>query len=156
MTRSDLIAALAARFSHLTTKDAEIAVKEIQGEYGNGIACACLQSETSDENTRKRCADCSDESLSRALYLFVAASSRTCFRNSTDDATRKIASRSLHRRFYAVWARSGQPPFLLWMNFVFSVTFRAVNGQPGCRPSAPLLLTECTVENVLRFFVRPK
>lgn len=77
------------------------------GEYGNGTACACLQSETRDEDTGKRCADCSNESLSGALYLFAAAASRTCFRNSSDDATRKIASRSIPRRFYTVWARSG-------------------------------------------------
>ena len=55
-----------------------------------------------------RCADYSDESLSRALNLFVAASSRTCFRNSTEDATRKIASRSIPRRFYTVWAGSAR------------------------------------------------
>ena len=34
MTRSDLIAALASRFTHLTAKDAEIAVKEILDAIG--------------------------------------------------------------------------------------------------------------------------
>ena len=38
MTRSDLIAALAARFSHLTAKDAEIVVKEILHAIGNSLA----------------------------------------------------------------------------------------------------------------------
>ena len=38
MTRSDLIAALAARFTHLTAKDAEIAVKEILDAIGNSLA----------------------------------------------------------------------------------------------------------------------
>ena len=38
MTRSDLIAALAARFTHLTAKDAEIAVKEIFDAIGNSLA----------------------------------------------------------------------------------------------------------------------
>ena len=37
MTRSDLIAALASRFSHLTAKDAEIAVKEILDAIGNSL-----------------------------------------------------------------------------------------------------------------------
>jgi len=37
MTRSDLIAALAARFSHLTAKDTEIAVKEILDAIGNSL-----------------------------------------------------------------------------------------------------------------------
>ena len=37
MTRSDLIAALAARFSHLTAKDAEIAVKEILDAIGSSL-----------------------------------------------------------------------------------------------------------------------
>jgi len=37
MTRSDLIAALAARFSHLTAKDAEISVKEILDAIGNSL-----------------------------------------------------------------------------------------------------------------------
>ena len=40
MTRSDLIAALAARFIHLTAKDAEIAVKEILDAIGNSLAHA--------------------------------------------------------------------------------------------------------------------
>ena len=38
MTRSDLIAALASRFTHLTAKDAEIAVKEILDAIGNSLA----------------------------------------------------------------------------------------------------------------------
>ena len=38
MTRSDLIAALATRFTHLTAKDAEIAVKEILDAIGNALA----------------------------------------------------------------------------------------------------------------------
>ena len=38
MTRSDLIAALVARFTHLTAKDAEIAVKEILDAIGNSLA----------------------------------------------------------------------------------------------------------------------
>ena len=38
MTRSDLIAALASRFTHLTAKDAEIAVKEIIDAIGNSLA----------------------------------------------------------------------------------------------------------------------
>jgi len=38
MTRSDLIAALASRFTHLTAKDAEIAVKEILDAIGNALA----------------------------------------------------------------------------------------------------------------------
>jgi len=38
MTRSDLIAALAARFSYLTAKDAEIVVKEILDAIGNSLA----------------------------------------------------------------------------------------------------------------------
>ena len=38
MTRSDLIAALASRFSQLTAKDAEIAVKEILDAIGNSLA----------------------------------------------------------------------------------------------------------------------
>ena len=38
MTRSDLIAALAFRFSHLTAKDAEIAVKEILDAIGDSLA----------------------------------------------------------------------------------------------------------------------
>ena len=37
MTRSDLIAALASRFTHLTAKDAEIAVKEILDAIGNSL-----------------------------------------------------------------------------------------------------------------------
>ena len=37
MTRSDLITALASRFSHLTAKDAEIAVKEILDAIGNSL-----------------------------------------------------------------------------------------------------------------------
>ena len=37
MTRSDLIAALVARFTHLTAKDAEIAVKEILDAIGNSL-----------------------------------------------------------------------------------------------------------------------
>ena len=40
MTRSDLIAALASRFTHLTAKDAEIAVKEILDAIGNSLAHA--------------------------------------------------------------------------------------------------------------------
>ena len=38
MTRSDLIVALAARFTHLTAKDAEIAVKEILDAIGDALA----------------------------------------------------------------------------------------------------------------------
>ncbi len=38
MTRSDLIAALAYRFRHLTAKDAEVAVKEILGGIGAALA----------------------------------------------------------------------------------------------------------------------
>lgn len=38
MTRSDLIVALASRFTHLTAKDAEIAVKEILEAIGNSLA----------------------------------------------------------------------------------------------------------------------
>ena len=38
MTRSDLIVALASRFTHLTAKDAEIAVKEILEANGNSLA----------------------------------------------------------------------------------------------------------------------
>lgn len=38
MTRSDLIAALASRFTHLMAKDAEIAVKEILDAIGNSLA----------------------------------------------------------------------------------------------------------------------
>ena len=38
MTRSDLIAALASRFTHLTARDAEIAVKEILDAIGNSLA----------------------------------------------------------------------------------------------------------------------
>ncbi len=38
MTRSDLIAVLASRFSSLVTKDAEIAVKEILEAIGNTLA----------------------------------------------------------------------------------------------------------------------
>ena len=38
MTRSDLIAALASRFTHLTAKDAEIVVKEILDAIGNSLA----------------------------------------------------------------------------------------------------------------------
>ena len=38
MTRSDLIAALASRFTHLTAKDAEIAVKEILDAIGDSLA----------------------------------------------------------------------------------------------------------------------
>lgn len=38
MTRSDLIAALAARFHHLTPKDAEISVKEILDAIGHSLA----------------------------------------------------------------------------------------------------------------------
>ena len=37
MTRSDLITALASRFSHLTAKDAEIAVKEILDAIGTSL-----------------------------------------------------------------------------------------------------------------------
>ena len=38
MTRSDLIAALACRFPHLTTADAELVVKEILGGIGAALA----------------------------------------------------------------------------------------------------------------------
>ena len=38
MTRSDLIAALAARFQSLTAKDAEVAVKEILDAIGHSLA----------------------------------------------------------------------------------------------------------------------
>lgn len=38
MTRSDLIAALASRFAHLTAKDAEIAVKEILDAIRDSLA----------------------------------------------------------------------------------------------------------------------
>ena len=38
MTRSDLIASLASRFTHLTAKDAEIAVKEILDAIGHSLA----------------------------------------------------------------------------------------------------------------------
>ncbi len=38
MTRSDLIAALAHRFTHLTATDAEIAVKEILDAIGDSLA----------------------------------------------------------------------------------------------------------------------
>ena len=38
MTRSDLIASLASRFTHLTAKDAEIAVKEILDAIGNSLS----------------------------------------------------------------------------------------------------------------------
>lgn len=38
MTRSDLIAALASRFTHLTAKDAEISVKEILDAIGDSLA----------------------------------------------------------------------------------------------------------------------
>ena len=38
MTRSDLIAALAYRFRHLTAKGAEVAVKEILGGIGAALA----------------------------------------------------------------------------------------------------------------------
>ena len=38
MTRSDLIAALACRFPHLTTADAELVVKEIIGAIGAALA----------------------------------------------------------------------------------------------------------------------
>jgi len=38
MTRSDLIAALASRFTHLTAKDAEIAVMEILDAIGDSLA----------------------------------------------------------------------------------------------------------------------
>lgn len=38
MTRSDLIVALASRFDHLTTKDTEIAVKEILDAIGTSLA----------------------------------------------------------------------------------------------------------------------
>ena len=38
MTRSDLIVALASRFTHLTAKDAEIAVKEILDAIGGSLA----------------------------------------------------------------------------------------------------------------------
>lgn len=38
MTRSDLVAALASRFTHLTAKDAEIAVKEILDAIGRSLA----------------------------------------------------------------------------------------------------------------------
>ena len=38
MTRSDLIVALASRFTHLTAKDAEIAVKEILDAIGHSLA----------------------------------------------------------------------------------------------------------------------
>ena len=38
MTRSDLIAALASRFTHLTAKDAEIVVKDILDAIGNSLA----------------------------------------------------------------------------------------------------------------------
>ena len=38
MTRSDLIAVLASRFTHLTEKDAEIAVKEILDAIGDSLA----------------------------------------------------------------------------------------------------------------------
>ena len=38
MTRSDLISALASRFSNLMAKDAEIAVKEILDAIGNSLA----------------------------------------------------------------------------------------------------------------------
>ena len=38
MTRSDLIAALAFRFTHLTAKDAEIVVKEILDTLGDSLA----------------------------------------------------------------------------------------------------------------------
>ncbi len=38
MTRSDLIAALASRFTHLTAKDAEIVVKEILDAISNSLA----------------------------------------------------------------------------------------------------------------------
>ena len=38
MTRSVLIAALAARFTHLTAKDAEVAVKEILDAIGDSLA----------------------------------------------------------------------------------------------------------------------
>jgi len=37
MTRSDLIAAIASRFTHLTAKDAEIAVREILDAIGNSL-----------------------------------------------------------------------------------------------------------------------
>lgn len=38
MTRSDLIAAIASRFTHLTATDAEIAVKEILDAIGHSLA----------------------------------------------------------------------------------------------------------------------
>ncbi|MBL8414994.1 MAG: integration host factor subunit beta [Propionivibrio sp.] len=38
MTRSDIIAALAVRFPHLTPKDAEISVKEILDAIGHSLA----------------------------------------------------------------------------------------------------------------------
>lgn len=38
MTRSDLIAALAARSSHLTAKDTELAVKEILDAIGSSLS----------------------------------------------------------------------------------------------------------------------
>ena len=38
MTRSDLIIALASRFTHLTAADAEISVKEILDAIGNSLA----------------------------------------------------------------------------------------------------------------------
>ena len=38
MTRSDLIAALASRFSHLMAKDADVSVKEILGAIGKALA----------------------------------------------------------------------------------------------------------------------
>ena len=41
MARSEPIAALAARFTHLTAKDAEIAVKEILDAIGNSLAHGC-------------------------------------------------------------------------------------------------------------------
>jgi len=38
MTRSDLIAALASRFTHLTASDAEISVREILDAIGDSLA----------------------------------------------------------------------------------------------------------------------